>query len=271
MDAETIQTRQTRARHRHELRTLTYVTLDQANGGVVRNLTSEGIGLQVVAAVRPKQQLRVRFELRHPRLRVEARGEVVWATFSGQCGIRFLDMAPRMRRQVQEWIFGDLLEGASLHAGQVQSIFNEATASVISVDRTATIAEAEKDDGLMVSSAARNVIELPPPPEPVLVHRNSEIAASELDWLSQPLSGQGLAWTINGLVVFAGLLLFTLIFLSVTRQTPSWPMVASAGLFVVAMYWVFFQMFGGSSLGARLARLMGSDEEEQEELDARFR
>jgi len=86
--------RQTRAKHRHELRTLTYVTLDQANGGIVRNLNHEGIGVQAVAAVRPGQSVRVRFELRGPRLRVEARGEVTWATTSGRCGILFLDLSP---------------------------------------------------------------------------------------------------------------------------------------------------------------------------------
>ena len=70
-------------------------TLDQANGGIVRNISHEGIGLQAVAALRPQQQLRVRFELRHPRLRVETRGEVTWATRSGQCGIRFLELSPK--------------------------------------------------------------------------------------------------------------------------------------------------------------------------------
>jgi hypothetical protein len=94
MEAGTSPARRARAQHRHELRTLAYVTLDQANGGIVRNLTHSGIGVQVVAAVRPRQQLRVRFELRYPRLQVETRAEVVWATFSGQCGIRFLDMPP---------------------------------------------------------------------------------------------------------------------------------------------------------------------------------
>src|SRR5215469_17680240 len=115
--------RQARAQHRHEMRTLTYITLDQANGGIVRNLTSTGIGVQVVAAVRPKQQVRVRFELRYPRLQVETRAEVVWATFSGQCGIRFLDTPPALKRQIDQWIFGDLLDGISLHVDQPGSIF----------------------------------------------------------------------------------------------------------------------------------------------------
>src|SRR4051812_18993492 len=123
MDAVVSSARQVRSQHRHELRTLTYVTLDQANGGIVRNLSYRGIGVQMVAAVRPQQQLRVRFELRHPRLQVEAQAEVVWATFSGQCGIRFLEMTPALKRQLNEWIFGDLLGGVSLHSEHSGSMF----------------------------------------------------------------------------------------------------------------------------------------------------
>src|SRR5579863_3197710 len=111
MDTGITPARQTRTKHRHELHTLTYVTLDQANGGIVRNLSGEGVGVQAVAAPRPQQQLRLRFELRRPRLRIEARGEVMWATSSGQCGIRFLDLPSAMSRQINEWVFGDLLEG----------------------------------------------------------------------------------------------------------------------------------------------------------------
>ena len=268
MDAVTSEARQTRARYRHELRTLTYVTLDEANGGIVRNLTSEGVGMQVVAAVRPRQQLRVRFELRYPKVRVETRAEVTWATFSGQCGLRFLDLPPRLRRQIQEWIFGDLLEGISLHAAQSGSIFAE---PVTASEGSTSVVEAQEDDGLMISASPLKVIELGPRPAPSLAgHSLSELSPTEFDWLSQPLSGQSLAWTIDVLVIIAGLLLFALVFLLVTHQAPSWPMAVSAGLFVVAMYWGFFQAFGGSSLGTRLARLV-TDEQEEEATEARFR
>jgi hypothetical protein len=121
MDAGTSPARQTRVKHRHELRTLTYVTIDQANGGIVRNLSHEGVGVQTVAGVRPRQQLRVRFELHDPRLRVDGRGEVMWATSSGQCGIRFLDLSEQMTSQINEWIFGSLLE-ATVHSEDRKSV-----------------------------------------------------------------------------------------------------------------------------------------------------
>lgn len=314
MDAGVSSARQARLKHRHELRTLTYVTLDQANGGIVRNLTHDGMAAQVVGAVRPQQQLRVRFELRYPRLRVETRGEVVWATTSGQCGIRFLDVSPALTRQINEWIFGNLLEGISLHAEQPGSIFaatplrtyppdesKEDGSFLTSEDEREHDAHPDEDDGLIVSATALKVIELPmrrpePQPEPILSYRNAphfsdpslidaspfdrssiepsliDSSPAALDWLSQPLSGRGLAWTINTLAVVAALLLCTLVFLSITREAPPWPltMTAGAALLVAVMYWGFFKMFGGCSLGERLARMAGGDEADEEH-GTRFR
>ena len=267
MEAGLSPARQARAKHRHELRTLTYVTLDQANGGIVRNLSHEGIGVQAVAAVRPQQLLRVRFELRNPRVRVEARGEVTWSTFSGQCGIRFVELSPRMTRQINEWIFGNLLDGVSLHAEQAGPMFADSASIQVG------------DDGLMVSALPLKVIELPVRADAVshadLRVDSCEIArpASELDWLSRPLSGRSLIWTINTLVIVAALLLFALVFLSVTGEAPAWPvaMVSGAAILVAALYWFFFQVFGGTSPGARLARLVGRDVEDEEARDTRFR
>ena len=267
MDAGISPARQMRAQHRHELRTLTYVTLDQANGGIVRNLTHHGIGVQVVAALRPQQQLRVRFELRYPRLRVETRGEVMWATFSGQCGIRFLDLPHRTERQINQWILGDLLEGGALHAGEADSMFSSSALEIDSLG-SAAVAEAEKQDGLLVSSAPVNVIAMP---------ESAPAGAAEIDaepeWLLPPISGRGLAWTINALAAFAGMLLFALVFLSVTREAPRWPWAMAAGdaMLVVFLYWGFFKLFGGASLGTRLARLAESNQEDEEVRATRFR
>jgi len=265
MDAGVSTAREVRSQHRYELRTLTYVTLDQGNGGVVRNLTRDGFGAQMVAAVRRQQQLRVRFELMYPRVRIEARGEVVWATPSGQCGIRFLDLSPRIGQQIQQWIFGDLLEGTAVHSQSAAWMFAEPV-----VKQSGKI-QAEHDDGLMVSPTPLKVIALP------TRHENASNTAAQnplqLDWLARPLSGRGLTWTVNTLVVFAAVLLFVLVFLSVTREAPPWPfaMTAGAALLVAVMYWGFFQLVGGGSLGERLARLAGTAGDEAEESDARFR
>lgn len=275
MDAGITPARQARAQYRQELQTLTYVTLDQANGGIVRNLTKSGIGAQVVAAVRPQQQLRVRFELRSPRLQVETHGEVVWATVSGQCGIRFLDMPASLQQQINQWIFGNLLEGISPLTEHSESIFAARPEQAPQTEDKAgangpTPGEVEKDDGLLVSPTPVQVIALPVQPEPAepAVRENGfrsvpQYPSAELGWLSQPLSGRALAWTVDVLVVMSSLLLFVLIFLSVTREAPPWPLasIAGAGLMVAGMYWIFFRVFAGSSLGSQLARIAEADAE----------
>jgi hypothetical protein len=287
MDAELSPARQARAFHRHELRTLTYVTIDQGNGGIVRNLNRGGIGVQMVAAVRPRQQLRVRFVLPYSKLRVEARGEVTWATFSGQCGIRFLDLSPRMRRQIDEWIFGNLLEGADPVADR-RSLFNGSATrtapsrplelrpggfSFAPPSQSEAESSLEEDDGLAVSAARLKIIELPLHPEAIVDTDVRAAGVRQLDWLSQPLSNNGLVWTVNSLVIVASLLLFSLVFLVVTGEIPKWPLAMTAGatIFVAGFYWGFFKLFGGTSPGERLLKLAGYDQESEEELVARFR
>jgi hypothetical protein len=261
MDAGTSTERQLRAQHRHELRTLTYLTLEQANGGIVRNLNQHGLGAQMVAAVPPRQQVRIRFELRHPRLRVETRGEVVWSTFSGQCGIRFLDLPAEIRRHINEWIFGDLLEGISLHAERTGAMFGAPTfdtSELEEAERSAPNGSVDEDDGLLISGPAPKVISLPVRLEMVERAVNSvPETIGNLDWLSQPLSPRALAWTIDALMVTAALLMFALVFLSITGGVPASPWTtAMCGVVLVAvLYRGFFWLFGGKSLGTRLAQL----------------
>ena len=72
---------------------------------------------------------------------------------------------------------------------------------------------------------------------------------------------------MHTLVVVAGVLLFTLVFLAITGEAPQWPLSMALGsaLVVAGLYWSFFQIFGGTSLGERMARLAGYAEEEIEE------
>lgn len=242
---------------------MTYVVLDEGNGGVIRNLSHQGVAVQAVAALRLHQLVRLRFELRHPRLRVEVRGEVLWANASGQCGIRFVDLPARMVRQMNEWIFGNLLETIPQHGGTVGSIFGSGLAVA-----------SEKDDGLMVSPSPLRVIQL-----------ETQTAAGDglpdehetVDWLSRPLSARSLALMVDSLIMVAAFLLCSLMFLAVTHELPRWPLslevALGAAIFIPIFYCAFSYAFGGASLGVRLARLVGSGEEDGEEARdaARFR
>ena len=272
--------RQARTHYRHELRTLTYVTLDAANGGIVRNLNREGVAVQAVAPLRQEQRVRLRFELRFPRLRVETYGQVTWSGPSGQCGIRFVDLPLQTARQIDQWIFSNLLDGIEPEGDRGRSIFGALSPSLAGRENVI-----EQNDGLTVSAAGRPAIRV----EPHYAARNEGMfpaqhreqnpadepdpSEAQLNWLSRPISGQTLAWLVDSLVMIAGLLLFALIFLSITHELPPWPLAAGAissgAVLVGAAYWGLFAVFGGASLGARLSGSASVFKQEEEPEEAR--
>ncbi len=280
--------RQARSHYRHELRTLTYVTLDEANGGIIRNLNHEGVAVQAVAPLRQQQRVRLRFELRFPRLRVETYGYVSWASPSGQCGIRFVDVPANTSHQINQWIFSSLLDALARDAAHPRSIFGTSVVSIVREEPVLEENAPKEDDGLTLSAAPRPTIRLEsdsrePYESPILPERREEDLVDpaedrqeQLSWLSRPLSGRTVAWLVDSLVVTAALLLFALIFLSIAHELPPWPLAlgtaSAAAVFVAATYRTMFAVFGGPSLGARLAQAASSREEKEENEGAdRFR
>jgi hypothetical protein len=73
---------------------------------------------------------------------------------------------------------------------------------------------------------------------------------------------------VDSLVVIAALLLFALIFLSIAHELPQWPLTVAAAVvaavFVAAAYWALFAVFGGATLGARLADTASVSGQEKE-------
>jgi hypothetical protein len=280
MQSVDVPARQARAHYRHEMSTLTYVTLDAANGGIIRNLNHDGVAVQAVGALRPEQRVRLRFELRFPRLRVDASGEVSWAHSSGRCGIRFVELPADVRRQIDEWIFSNLLDAVALDAAQPHSMFAASVVPIARRDRAGYEYVREEMPGLSAPAAPLQAI--PPDAGIAAMHdgllhldRAEDFADAavepyeKLSWLSRPLSGRTLSWVVDGLVVTAGVLLFTLIFLSIAKELPPWPLAVGTGFaaagFVATAYWGLFRMFGGSSLGVGLAHAASVEEEESED------
>jgi PilZ domain len=267
--------RQTR-HYCHEVRTLTYVTLDEANGGIIRNLNCKGLGIQAAIPLRPQQRVRLHLELRFPRLRVAALGQVSWATSSGQCGIRFLDLPAFTSHKIDQWIFSNLLDEVAHQDARRRSVLG------ISPDT-----RLEEEDAFHEHPRST----FPSPPEtspdrrffreniPVVPQWNSQskngIAErarqyhAQLNWLFLAQSGRILAWVVDGLAMFAALLLFALVFLCIAREVPPLALAlgtaSMAAVFVASAYWAMFAVLGGPSPGARLAQAAmgtGADEDD---------
>lgn len=245
--------RKERRHYRQKVHTLAYVNLDHANGGIIRDLTEDGLAIQAVAPLRANQQVHLRFELLSPRLRVEATGRVAWADPMGQAGVEFLNLPERSRRLLKEWLFTQLLSAA--HQASWESIF---------VHRK----RGEEATELLFSTAARPAISLAPevvgPPKVESEDGEVRPRTLQLFWCPVPISPHSLARLVDGLILLSAVLLFSVVSLAMTQVLPAWPVALVLALGVTSLfamlYWFLFVLWIGHTPGKYLAQLTSDSE-----------
>jgi hypothetical protein len=210
--------------------------MDQGNGAIIRNLSQDGAAIQAVAALQQGEKLRVRFDLLSPKTRVDVNAEVTWCGQSGQAGLRFVDMAAQTRRQLNDWMFLNILR-------RIEQLF------------PAMLWPRDGGD-LVLSTLGRAPIRLP---------QNAAAAPSEatgywlLNFWKQPLSARSLARLMDGLVLFSAVMMFLLVFLMVAQSLPSWPITVGLAIgvcgFFAALYHYLFAAVGCGTAGIRWAKL----------------
>ena len=258
-ESPVVSPRPKRRHYRQRVQNLAYVRLDQANGGILRDLSESGIAIQAVVPLRVDQQVQLRFELLNPRTRIEARGRVAWADPLGQAGLKFLDIAERPKHLLKEWIFTQLMATA-VHAERAESVF---------IDHKA----GENATQLIFSDGARPAIQLQPEDDELL-----EEATDSMPLLGSPMtmSAKSLSRTVDSLLLLCAVLLFAIIALGMTNLFPTWPLAVALALGITsafaAIYWYLFAVCVGMTPGEQLARVaFGTHEEPEEEELTRFR
>ena len=246
-----------RFHYRHPIQSLVYVRLDEGNGGIIRNLSQDGAAIQAVGALRAGQLLRVRFDLLNPKMRFDVHAEVSWANPCGQAGVRFLDLNPHSSRQLNDWIFMNLLRGLE--------------------QASPVLGNGIKDD-LILSGFALPAIGLPYEGPSVSPTQPSPGESLLLSWWPRPLTLQSLARFMDGTVLFSSVLAFFCIFLAVTQTLPTWPiaiaLAAGVGGFFTALYWCLCYWLGCGTAGMQLARMAKRENDSENNLrdgESRFR
>jgi hypothetical protein len=227
-----------------------YLNLDHTNGGIIRNLGETGLRIQAVSPVCANQQLFLRFDLPHPRLRVEATGRVAWTDSVGQAGIEFLALTQRSRRLLKEWIFTQLLTRALQMTGESTPAYGN------NAEETAT---------LLFSSATRPAILLPPREVSAFraavptAEKDRHAEALHLSWLPFRVTARALSHLVDALILLSAVLLFTLICAAMVRLVPAWPVAVAFAAGVTGalggIYWLVFLFWIGCTPGTYLARL----------------
>jgi PilZ domain len=243
-----------RLHYRHPIHSLVYVTLEEGNGGIIRNLSQSGAAVQAVGALHAGQALRMRFDLLNPRTRFDVHAVVSWASPSGQAGVRFLEMPRPARRQLNDWIFANLLRGLE-QASPVFPLPGDA-------------------DDLILSAAPRPAIRVGlAVPRPIATSANPAIS---LPWWPLPMTSSTLAKLMDTLILLSASLMFFCAFMTVARELPAWPLTVMVGLgvcgFFTALYLCLGTWLGCGTPGVQLARrAMHKSERQPRERRSRFR
>jgi len=242
-----------RVHYRHPVQTLVYATLDNGNGGILRNLSESGAALQAVAPLRAGQILRVRFDLFHPKTRVDVDARVSWANSTGQAGVVFTNRTQQLCRQINGWIFQNLLRRF------------ESAAPILSRPAIRVSSTVSAPASPFVRAAAS--VQLPVA-EPQLA----------LSWWPQPVSFRSLARMMDVLILLSAVLLFFCVFLAIAETIPPWPatvaLIAGIAGFFTALYWWICGWLGCETVGVQLARIALPDSAKASlprEPQARFR
>src|SRR5258708_3312197 len=239
-----------RAYPRQPLRSLAYVRLDEANGGIIRDLTESGMAVRAVGALRLDQEVGIRFDLLSPRVRVDARGRVVWANSNGEAGVQFVDLTTRARRALRDWLLNQMFSAAVLTGRDSMFAPDERELTFSSMPRSA----------ILVEEAPGAIAEDPSP---------------GIAWGGLTLSVRSFSIFVDSLVLLCAVLLFSISSIVVMGGTPAWPLAIAllftASTIFVSVYQILFSDFlCGATPGKRLAMLATSPPQ-QDEQGQRFR
>lgn len=89
---------------RQKVNTPAYASFDGVTGGMILDLSEEGMAMQALAPLEAQSQLALRISLGEPAAYLETTGYVAWADALGRAGIRFSDLPHEARMRLREWL-----------------------------------------------------------------------------------------------------------------------------------------------------------------------
>jgi hypothetical protein len=81
-----------------------FAIFDGVTGGMILDLSQEGMSMQSAAAVEPHRTVKMRLDVVDPALLLETTGYIAWADALGRAGVRFSDLPNEGRQRLDEWL-----------------------------------------------------------------------------------------------------------------------------------------------------------------------
>jgi TonB family protein len=94
---------------RRQVASLAYVELGKSNGGIILNISENGLAVASASALEINTLSRVRFQLPGSLDWLEVSGEIAWISKSNrEFGIRFVDLSDDARKLIKGWMVSDV-------------------------------------------------------------------------------------------------------------------------------------------------------------------
>lgn len=147
-----------RKKVRNRPRSLVYVELESANGGMIRDLSEEGFALRAMMPLQAGGKTQFAFSLDGKR-RISGEGRIVWIKEDGRvAGIEFCGIAQSAREEIREWLAWAERPAAPEHRPAAFGVSEATTLEELREEARTTIAR--------VAVPKVKAVEAAPPREP---------------------------------------------------------------------------------------------------------
>src|SRR5208337_3808633 len=130
-----------RKKLRNRPRSLVYIELESANGGMMRDLSEEGFALRAMMPLQAGGKTQFAFSL-DEGTRISGEGRIVWIKEDGRvAGIEFCGIPKGARKQIREWLAGTDQPTARDHRRPAIAVAEAATLEELREEARSTLAQ----------------------------------------------------------------------------------------------------------------------------------
>jgi len=89
---------------RHKVHGPVFASFDGVTGGMILDLSEQGVSMQTIVPLEAEQRVQLRLDLPDSDTHLETTGYIAWADALGRAGVRFSDLPAEARQRLDEWL-----------------------------------------------------------------------------------------------------------------------------------------------------------------------
>ena len=89
---------------RHKVHGPVFASFDGVTGGMILDLSEQGLSMQTVVPLEADRRIQVRLDLPDSDAPLETTGYIAWADALGRAGVRFSELPVEARQRLDEWL-----------------------------------------------------------------------------------------------------------------------------------------------------------------------